>query len=223
MLVNRTFLPIKLDLNSICIKVWSQNKDVTAGGRASLKKPLKIQFLARHLFMPEFPTCGVTSRSSAYERSHDISGGYRANGLKRRRENELHKLPDDWQFPSVALQPSDLLPAEITVNPRARLDLAAGDTNSCNRSLLLIIPVHSEQLLIRCIIPTDTHRRGFIHAAAASGSRPPGCQTSYFLEILCFFQVLCDFSYKKSLQDLRHVLNVILEFTFWKDDWRRGL
>lgn len=194
MLVNRTFLPIKLDLNSICIKVWSQNKDVTAGGRASLKKTLKIQFLARHLFMPEFPTCGVTSRSSAYEQSHDISGGYRANGLKRRRENELHKLPltwsgapDDWQFPSVALQPSDLLPAEITVNPRARLDLAAGDTNSCNRSLLLIIPVHSEQLLIRCIIPTDTHRRGFIHAAAASGSRPPGCQTSYFLEILCFF------------------------------------
>lgn len=212
MLVNRTFLPIKLDLNSICIKVWSQNKDVTAGGRASLKKTLKIQFLARHLFMPEFPTCGVTSWSSAYERSHDISGGYRANGLKRRRENELHKLPltwsgapDDWQFPSVALQPSDLLPAEITVNPRARLDLAAGDTNSCNRSLLLIIPVHSEQLLIRCIIPTDTHRRGFIHAAAASGSRPPGCQTSYFLEILCFFQVLCDFSYK----DLRHVLHVI--------------
>lgn len=155
--------------------------------------------------MPEFPTCGVTSWSSGYERSHDISGGYRANGLKRRRENELHKLPDDWQFPSVALQPSDLLPAEITVNPRARLDLAAGDTNSCNRSLLLIIPVHSEQLLIRCIIPTDTHRRGFIHAAAASGSRPPGCQTSYFLEILCFFQVLCDFSYK----DLRHVLHVI--------------
>lgn len=212
MLVNRTFLPIKLDLNSICIKVWSQNKDVTAGGRASLKKTLKIQFLARHLFMPEFPTCGVTSWSSAYERSHDISGGYRANGLKRRRENELHKLPltwsaapDDWQFPSVALQPSDLLPAEITVNPRARLDLAAGDTNSCNRSLLLIIPVHSEQLLIRCIIPTDTHRRGFIHAAAASGSRPPESQTSYFLEILCFFQVLCDFSYK----DLRHMLHVI--------------